>query len=177
MEEYLVCEVAYSYGVSLCNARRFTEEEKKGYVEWFKDKGFVEIGDSTDLEYISWTDVKEVLKERKDDGSFSGCSNCAYIISEDEWNALVELNEKKRSEKEKKETEESIAEYRQIIEQCEKQEKLYTKEEAVKKRRDYNNLYNEGGEGYIPHFYTIEEYEFAKTKLNELLKNNSFFGI
>ena len=74
------------------------------------------------------------------------------------------------AEKEKKETEESIAECRKIIEQCEKQEKLYTKEEAVKKRRDYNNLYNEGGEGYVPHFYTIEEYEFTKTKLNELLK-------
>lgn len=169
MKEYLVCEVAYSYGVSLCKARRFTEEEKKDYVDWFKDKGFVGISDSTDLEYITWVDVKEVLKERKDDGSFSGSSNCVYIISEDEWNALIELNEKKRSEKEKKETEESIAEYRQIIEQCEKQEKLYTKEEAAKKRRDYNRLYNEGGEGYVPHFYTIEEYEFAKTKLNELL--------
>lgn len=77
---------------------------------------------------------------------------------------------KEKSRKEKKETEESIAECRKIIEQCEKQEKLYTKEEAVKKRRDYNNLYNEGGEGYVPHFYTIEEYEFTKTKLNELLK-------
>lgn len=170
MEEYLVCEVAYSYGVSLCNARRFTEEEKKDCADWFKDKGFVKIGDSINLEYISWVDVRDVLKERKDDGSFSGCSNCAYIISEDEWNALIELNKKKKFEKEKKEIEESITEYRQIVEQCEKQEKLYTKEEAVKKRRDYNNLYNEGGEGYVPHFYTIEEYEFAKTKLNELLR-------
>lgn len=170
MKEYLVCEVAYSYGISLCKARRFTEEEKKNCAEWFKDKGFVGLSNSTDLEYITWDDVREVLKERKDNGSFSGCSNCVYIISEDEWNALIELNEKKRTEKEKKETEESIVEYRQIIKQCEKQEKLYTKEEAAKKRRDYNNLYNEGGEGYVPHFYTIEEYEFAKTKLNELLK-------
>lgn len=170
MEEYLVCEVAYSYGVSLCKARRFTEEEKNDYAEWFKDKGFVKISDSTDLKCIAWVDVRELLKERKDDGSFNGCSNCVYIVSEDEWKALVELNEKKRAEKEKKETEESIAECRKIIEQCEKQEKLYTKEEAVKKRKDYNNLYNEGGEGYVPHFYTIEEYELTKTKLNELLR-------
>lgn len=132
MKEYLVCEAAYSYGVYLHKARRFTEDEKKNCAEWFRDKGFVGIGDPAKLEYITWTDVREILKERKDDGSFSGCSNCVYIISDDERNALVELNKKKRTEKEKKETEESITEYRQIIEQCEKQKKLYTKEEATK---------------------------------------------
>lgn len=74
------------------------------------------------------------------------------------------------SRKEKKKIEKSIVEYRQIIEQCEKQEKLYTREEAAEKYRDYNRLYNEGGEGYVPHFYTIEEYELAKAGLSELLK-------
>ena len=169
MEEYVVCEVAYSYGIYLHKARRFTEEEKQGLAEWFKNEGFVGIGDSTKLKYISWVDVRKVLKDKKADGGFSGCSNSAYIISEDEWNTLTELNEKKRAEKEKKEAEKSIAGYRQIIEQCEKQEKLYTKEEAAEKYRDYNRLYNEGGEGYVPHFYTIEEYEFAKAGLSKLL--------
>lgn len=65
MEEYLVCEVAYSYGVSLCKARRFTEEEKNDYAEWFKDKGFVKISDSTDLECITWVDVRKLLKRKK----------------------------------------------------------------------------------------------------------------
>ena len=170
MKEYLVCEVAYLYSIYLRKARRFTEEEKEGLAGWFKNEGFVGIGDSTKLKYISWIDVREVLKDRKDDGSFSGCSNCAYIISEDEWNTLTELKEKKRAEEEKKKTERSIAGYRQIIEQCEKQEKLYTKEEATEKYGNYNRLYNEGGEGYVPHFYTIEECEFAKNKLNELLR-------
>ena len=171
MKEYLTCEVAFSYGISLRKARRFSEEEKEKYAEWFRDKGFVCLKSSfnIDLEHITWEDVREVLNNRDDDGSFSGCSNVAYIISQNEWDELVELNTKKGLEKEKKEVEKSITECKQIIEKCEKQEKMYTKEEAAKKRRDYNRLYNEGGEGYVPHFYTIEEYEFAKTKLNELL--------
>lgn len=170
MKEYLVCEIAYSYGVYLHKARRFTEEEKEGLAEWFKNEGFVGIGKSTKLEHISWTDLGKILKDRKLDGSFSGCSNSAYIISEEEWNTLLELDEQKRAEKEKKKTEKLIAEYRQTVEQCERQEKLYTREEAAEKYRNYNRLFNEGGEGYVPHFYTVEEYEFAKARLSELLK-------
>lgn len=117
-----------------------------------------------------WTDIGKILKDRSLDGSFRGCSNSAYIISEEEWKALIELNEQKRAEKEKKKTERLIAEYRQTVEQCERQKKLYTREEAAEKYRDYNRLFNEGGEGYVPHFYTIEEYEFAKAGLSELLK-------
>ena len=82
---------------------------------------------------------------------------------------MIELNEHKKKEKEKRETEEAIDGCKKIIERCEKQEKLYTKEEAAQKRRAYNRLYNEGGEGYVQHFYTIDEYEWNKTRLNELL--------
>ena len=170
MKEYLVCEVAYSYGVYLKKARRFTEEEKKGYAEWFREKGFLGVGNDIKLEYIKQSDVNRILKNRQDDGSFNGCTNCAYIITQAEWNVLLELNEKKRIEDENKETENRINKYKQIIEQCKNQEKLYTKEEAERKRTAYNNAYNEGGEGYVPHFYTVEEYEYAKSKLNELLK-------
>lgn len=172
MKEYMVCEIAYSYGISLRKARRYTEEEKKGCADWFKERAFSLISDSPNIKlgYISWDDVYKILHERKDDGSFPGCSNSVYIISQDEWNALLELDDQKRIEKEKRETEESINECRKIIERCEKQEKLYTKEEAAQKRRAYNRLYNEGGEGYVPHFYTIDEYEWNKARLNELQK-------
>lgn len=37
-------------------------------------------------------------------------------------------------------------------------------------KKQYNNIHNEGGEGYIPHFYTYEEYEYAKKLLSKLLK-------
>ena len=66
MKEYLVCEIAYSYGISLCKARRFTEEEKNSCADWFKDRAFSLISDSPNikLKYISWDDVYKILNER-----------------------------------------------------------------------------------------------------------------
>ena len=39
------------------------------------------------------------------------------------------------------------------------------------KAKKYNDLYNEGGEGYVPHFYTKDEYEYYKERLNKLEKD------
>ena len=36
------------------------------------------------------------------------------------------------------------------------------------KKKKYNDFYNEGEDGYVPHFWTAEEYEDAKAKLKEL---------
>ena len=170
MKEYLVCEVADIYGVSLCHARRFNDEEKAGYAEWFRETGFVRISSypTIDLKEINWIDVGNILNDRKSDGSFNGCSNSAYIVTEDEWNKLIVLNNQKHNEKIAKENEESIKCYKTIIKNCEKQQKLYTKEEAIAKTKEWNDIHNEGGEGFVPHFYTIDEYEYAKKRLKEL---------
>ena len=170
MKEYLVCEVADSYGVSLCHARRFNDEEKPKYAEWFRENGFVGISSypTVDLEEISWMDVRNILSGRKSDGSFTGCNNSAYIVTEDEWNKLITLNDQKRNEKLAKENAEDIEHYKRVISGCEKQQKLYTKEEAIAKAKEWNDIHNEGGEGFVPHFYTIDEYEHAKKRLEEL---------
>lgn len=169
MEEYLVCQVAHSYGVSLHHARRFTEEEKGRYIESFRERGFVGISSypTTDLKEISWEDVNNILNSRKPDGSFCGCCNDAYIISEEEWERLVALNDRKRNEKIAKEKAEDIEFYKKVIQRCEKQERLYSEKEAIAKKREWNDIHNDGGEGYAPHFYTIDEYEHAKKKLEE----------
>lgn len=171
VKEYLTCKYATAYGVSLQKARRFTKEEKAGFADWYKEKGFVATSEQIKLEYIVWLDVREILKNRSEDGSFQGCGNSAYIISEDEWNELATLNNKKKLEKELASKLEEIKECEKTIEACEKQSELYTREEARKKAREYNILYNEGGYGYVPHFYTTEEYEFAKKRLSELTKS------
>ena len=170
MEEYLVCEVADSYGVSLCHARRFNNEEKAGYAEWFRETGFVGISSypTIDLKEINWIDVRNILNNRKSDGSFNGCSNSAYIVTEDEWNKLIALNNQKRNEKLAKEKADDIEHYKKVIQACENQQKLYTKEESIAKAKEWNYIHNEGGEGFVPHFYTIDEYEYAKKKLEEL---------
>ncbi len=172
MKEYLTCMYAYAYGASLVKARRFTEEEKKHYVEGYKEKGFVGISKSIDLKELNWIDVREILNNRDDDGSFNGCGNCAYIVTEEEWNKLLELNNKRVAEKEKKERAGKIEYYKWAIAACEKQKKLYTNEEANEARRNYINVYNEGGEGFVPHFYTIDEYEEAKRELEVLEQSN-----
>ena len=56
----------------------------------------------------------------------------------------------------------------ETIRMCEKQGKLYTKEEAKLERKKYNDVFNEGGEGYVPHFYTVDEYEFAKKRTEDI---------
>ena len=47
-------------------------------------------------------------------------------------------------------------------------QKLYTKEEAAIARQNWIDLNNEGGEGYVPHFWTYDEVESIKKKLEEL---------
>lgn len=172
MKEYLVCAWAMAYGVSLHKARRFNEEEKLHVAEWYRELGFVNIAECVELEYLGRLDVFNVLGNRKEDGSFQGYGNSAYIITEQEWNQLVCLNNTKKQEKERLAHIEKIKEYEEILISCEKQERLYTQEEAKKKRKKYNDLYNEGGYGFIPHFYTVEEYEFAKEQLCKLKEDN-----
>ena len=121
------------------------------------------------MDALCWYDIAEFFgKNRKADGSFLGCSNLAYIISAEEQKKLIELNNQKKSEKQQKEIQEKINFYETAVQNCEKQKKLYTEEEAKAKRKAYNNLHNEGGEGYIPHFYTIDEYERFKSQLKDL---------
>ena len=93
-----------------------------------------------------------------------------FIITEKEWDSLIDLIYQKFAEKQAKEKQEEIKFYKNIVSVCERQGKLYTPEEATKKAKEWNDIQNEGREGYIPHFYTIDEYENAKSKLEELLR-------
>lgn len=170
MKEYLVLEDAYAYGISLHHARRFTEEEKADCAEWYKDRGFVGLSQygTIDLKNLNWKDVRAVLGDKEEDGSFRGCNNRSYIITKGEWDALVQLDRQLFEEKEKKQLAEEVALYQKILAACERQGKLYTRSEALQKRKAYNDHYNEGGDGFVPHFYTIEEYEHAKSRLEAL---------
>lgn len=48
-----------------------------------------------------------------------------------------------------------------IIEEAHKQETIPTAREAREMERRWNDLYNEGGEGYVPHIVDIDEYNWA----------------
>lgn len=71
--------------------------------------------------------------------------------------------------KEEIEKEEEIAEAKEIVKKTEKIgiENLMTEAEYRQWRTNYNNIMNEGGEGYIPQRITKEDYEWALNKLKE----------
>lgn len=71
--------------------------------------------------------------------------------------------------KEEIEKEEEIAEAKEIVKKTEKFgiENLMTEAEYRQWRTNYNNIMNEGGEGYIPQRITKEDYEWALNKLKE----------
>lgn len=78
------------------------------------------------------------------------------------------INKKEILEKENKQ----INYYKELIKNIEKH-KLYHAQEVRKMKKQYNDIHNEGGEGYIPHFYTFEEYEYAKKQLAKLIKQQN----
>lgn len=171
MEEYLVCEWSLSYGIYLGKARRFTADEKKKYADWFKEYGFAGIKGTDDikLEYLGIDELEATIPSLdKPDGAFSGCSNKVYIINQDQWDRLVALDSRKKAEEQERKRLDDIKECQEIIENCKRQGKLYTKEEAAGLRDNYNDLYNEGGWGFVPHFYTVEEYEYALDRIKKL---------
>lgn len=170
MKEYLVCHI--DGRGQLTKARRLTDEEKSQYVKEFRDRAFIGIrGESIDLKYLMFDEILGFLN-RESDGQFTGSSGNVYIINQDEWDELVQMNSEKEKIAKRKEIEENIVSWEQIVQRCEAIKtagNLYsTKEEAQKAKKKYNDFYNEGEDGYVPHFWTAEEYEDAKAKLKEL---------
>ena len=105
MKEYLVCHI--DGRGQLTKARRLTDEEKSQYVKEFRDRAFVGIrGESIDLKYLMFDEILNYL-DRESDGQFTGSSGNVYIINQDEWDELVQMN----SEKEK------IANVRRVLNQ------------------------------------------------------------
>lgn len=87
-------------------------------------------------------------------------------------NEIIEegkTEEVKAAEQAEKEAERQaeIDEAKKIIEKAGKQDKVMTNAEYAKWRKGYNNLMNEGGEGYIPSLVTAEQLEWAKQVLKE----------
>lgn len=161
-----ICD-ASQYGISLKVARRFTEAEKPKYAEWFRELGFVGMSHEQEptLEHLRWTD----MPKRPDDGSFCGCNNKAWIISEEEWNEYISLNERRAKEYAEKKRNENISALTAKKEYMETLKELPTRTEAAQLAKQYNDINNDGGEGYVPHFYSKEEYAETCESLSKFI--------
>ena len=68
-----------------------------------------------------------------------------------------------RELKKTKEIEKKIKAAKETIEKAEAQEDIPTRAEAQRRMKEYNDINNEGGFGYVPYIVSREEYEEAKT--------------
>ena len=118
------------------------------------------------LEDITFEDVKKVVTTSNNDGFLY--NDELYVITNEQKEALLNYNTKEILEKENKQ----INYYKELIKNIEKH-KLYHAKDVERMKKQYNDIHNEGGEGYIPHFYTFEEYEYVKKQLAKLINKRN----
>lgn len=63
---------------------------------------------------------------------------------------------------------EEIENAEKLIAAAEAQKDIPDRAEAKRRMKRWNDVHNEGGEGYVPHIICREEYEHAKQKLEKL---------
>lgn len=122
--------------------------------------------EQTPLEDITFEDVQKVITASDNDGFLY--NDELYVITNEQKEALLNYNTKEILEKENKQ----INYYKELIKNIEKH-KLYHAKDVERMKKQYNDIHNEGGEGYIPHFYTFEEYEYVKKQLAKLINKRN----
>jgi hypothetical protein len=162
-----VLELIFGGGLYLCEARHLTDAEKQNYSDEWKDKILIGTGVNIALDnlYQGAECVEKIVRENPYVGAFVGGSTQCYEVTQVEWESLLHLDQQAGVKKKIEELEDAAEGYRQIISVCEARPLCKSKEEAAQKARAWSNTQNEGGEGYVPHFYTIGEYEDAKRNL------------
>lgn len=113
-------------------------------------------------------DIKEIPGAKKIWGLNVGFVNPEDAKRYEKWIAEIieggKSDEVKAYENAKKEKEikEKVESAKKTITKAESQKDIPTKEEAKRRMKQYNDVMNEGGEGYVPYIISIEEYEYAK---------------
>lgn len=159
----------YCYDNELIIARRPTEEEKARYADWAKEAIIFGTGESIELKYVKNTDIPSEWWTDRKYWTLPGSGNQAIEVSDEEWDMLLALNRQREKEVEAKKRQEKIQGLQEYIAKAEKQKSIPTPEEAKCLRKQWNDLYNEGGEGFVPTFINTEQYTRAKEQLAELL--------
>ena len=169
---HLTVEYAPSWGIFLQEAQYLTDEEKEGFADWYKPLAMRPVNrDRKKLDFLTLDDFWEIVRKEQSAGMFMGTSNTVYIITREQWDALEARDARRKAEKAAKDRADTIQLLRTEKERAQLQMKdgnLPDEQEARRKWVEYNNLYNEGGEGFVPHFYTQAEYEHICRRLAEL---------
>jgi hypothetical protein len=169
-ETFLTIEYATAYTTNLMVARHLTDEEKKQYRKELQDRIFIGVGGRVEIPEIGLFDLPD--RESHAGGSFPGCENFAYIISREEWDAYVALNASRAAERKAKEDAEKLELLRTRMDAIQRQKsktgRLPTAAEAAAKMKEYNDLFNEGGYGFVPPVYSEDDEKQTQAQIDKL---------
>lgn len=159
--------------IFLSTARRMTGEEKKRYAKWCQDLMMYLTGEPVYLRSLGWREVNALAHTADKDviGLCPGGSGELYALADEEWAALISANQQAAAAKAVAERAERIDYLRDLLARADAQRvdgKLPSADEAKEKTRRYNLVFNEGGEGYVPHYYTQAEYERMAAEIDKL---------
>lgn len=172
-ETYLILAKQYypGYGNAsgfISQARKLTDEEMLEFKdcapqirEEICERRLVSIGERIGI-HGSFYDVLDMvgLASGASDGEI-GFEKNAWFLSEEQWGKCLQWERNYRI----KSLTCVLSWLKKKIGYMEKCELCKTQEEASKKSWIYNETVNQGGFGYVPAFYTVEEYERAKNLL------------
>lgn len=173
-------EWAHSYGYYLHDAEVMSMQEiqERHLREELCGSLLVGLGKSIKLADLKWSDpfVEDIIGYERPDGSinprkfysFLGCDNQAVEVTQEEWDELIRRNNVYKAEREARERQKRIEDLRYLIAKAERQTSIPTPAEAKKMRERWNNLHNEGGEGFVPWIVDNVAYNSAKAELKQL---------
>lgn len=158
-------EVFGADGYKIIGQPKPTEAGRCNMVAYIDGK---EVDSCWDTAFWGLIDVKDNPGVKKIWGLKVGIANPEDAERYEKWIAEImdggKSDEVKAYEKEQKEKEnkEKVENAKNTIQKAEAQKDIPTREEAKRRMKQYNDVMNEGGEGYVPYIISVEEYEYAK---------------
>lgn len=157
----------------LCTVRRMPDEEQQRYTVGFRGHMTLMTGEPVFLPALSDAEVYALahIADKDVAGYLPSSSGELYALTDDEWAALIAANQQAAAAKAAADRAGSVDYLRDLLARADAQRvdgKLPSADEAKEQTRRYNNVYNEGGEGYVPHYYTQEEYDRMFSELAAL---------
>lgn len=157
----------------LCTVRRMPDEEQQRYTEGYRGHMTLMTGEPVFLPALSDAEISDLAHIAGKDvaGYLPRSSGLLFALSDDEWAALIAANQQAAAAKAAAERAGRIDYLRDLLARADAQRvdgKLPSADEAKEKARRYNLVFNEGGEGYVPHYYTQAEYSSLAAELATL---------
>lgn len=134
-------------------------------------EGTVKFSDHHKLDHLRW-DNKLIcdLSDRANNNRAyqGGCTTqggCLAVITKSEYNELIAANKKAKKNLELKKLKEEIHDLERNLKNVKRDQLVATQKEAQKQMKHYNDVHNEGCEGYVPWIMSQVDYDYMVNQL------------